>query len=319
MKKYKFIGIGVAALGMVLSIGGAVALYQKAASPATMGIGAGAHAGASSVADYTINGNTGDSAATPFYANAAGNNLVSGGGLSADYPQIKYEFALGADFDNNVAEQTYVMGKVSVSLTNLDSDYYNKVQVYASVTGYGDGTIGASSFGTPIINNVLIESGETNCSGSKVVSVASSGATHKLVVWVKFVVNEVNQLATANMLTINEKTDLFDLDVSWQDLDANYDACAYIIGTGNMWTPSDEYRMSIDPTKNAWIYRFDNLVGSPSWTECKGAKTNKKAGDGVEGLTISKYSYDPNFSLTNATTYSLLWNEPQENSQLYTE
>ena len=121
------------------------------------------------------------------------------------------------------------------------------------------------------------------------------------------------------MLTINEKTDLFDLDVSWQDLDANYDACAYIIGTGNMWTPSDEYRMSIDPTKNAWIYRFDNLVGSPSWTECKGAKTNKKAGDGVEGLTISKYSYDPNFSLTNATTYSLLWNEPQENSQLYTE
>lgn len=313
MKTNKLIGIGIATLGIVLSIGGAVALYQKVASPATMDIGAGAYAGSSSVANYKINNTTGASVATPFYANQAGDNNVSGAALSADYPQIKYEFNLGAAFANGVPNQTYVMGNLSISLTELNSAFYNKAQVYAYVDGYGEGNIGASSFGGALINNVVIANENTECAATRVISVASAGTTHKLVVWVKFgfEVESVytNFLAGMDLATLNEAGSLFNLSVSWDDIPDNYDACGYVIGTGNMWTPADNYRMAIDPTKTSWTYRYDGLTGSNSWTECKAVKTNKKAVENVQGLSIEEYASGDNFALTNGTTYSIYWDQ----------
>ena len=305
MKKIKIIGISVATLGILGSIGGAFALYTKAASNTGFGIGAGAYSGSSSTVDYKINGNGGASAVAPSYCLTNGTN--GGTGLNADYTQVKYEFALGADFANDLPAQTYVMGNLSVNFTGLNASFYNKVQVYASITGYEADTCGLSSFGSPLINDVTIVNGETQCSGSRVVSVASSGATHKLVVWVKF------NMEGVDTLTQNELTNLYTLSVTWTDVPADYNACAYIVGTGNMWTVDDEFRMAVDPTEETWTYRYDGLTGSPSWTGCKAVKTSTRGGE------ISKWSSGDDFALTNGTTYSLYWEEPTENSQVYTK
>ena len=304
MKRNKIIGISIATLGIIFSIGGAFALYEQGASETGFGIGAGAYSGSTSTVTYQINGNGGASNVVPHYCDEYG---VNGGlGIDANHPQVKYEFALGAEFANDLPAQTYVMGNLSVNFTGLNSTFYNKVQVYAAIEGYSADTCGMSSFGSAIINNVTIENNETVCSGSRVVSVASSGLTHKLVVWVKF------NLAGVDTLAQNELTNLYNLSVTWGDVPADYDACAYIVGTGNSWTVDDEFRMSVDPTKPVWTYRYDGLTGSQSWTACKAVKTSTRAGD------ISKWSAgENNFALENGTTYSLYWEEPTQDSQVY--
>ena len=246
----KLLGITVASLGMVFSIGGAIALYQTAADPASFGISAGTYAGSTSTVTYKINGSEGASTADPHYCDAEGQN--GGAGISAAYPQVKYEFTLGATFANDLPAQDFVMGQVTVALTNLDSDLYGKVTVYASVTGYTANKIGASSFGTALINDVVIANGETQCSGSRDISVAAAGV-QKLTVWVKF--------ANIDNYVLNEKTDLYDLNVTWGAVSGGFTP-AYVVGNGNQWTKVDEFAMAVNINADDYEWMYQGLPGT---------------------------------------------------------
>ena len=69
MKK-KLIGIGVASLGVILSVGGAIALYQKAASNVEFGISAGAYAGSTGTITYKINNQANASVVDPEFCDS---------------------------------------------------------------------------------------------------------------------------------------------------------------------------------------------------------------------------------------------------------
>lgn len=246
----KLIGITIASLGMVFSVGGAIALYQTAAEDASFGISAGTYAGSTSTVTYKINGNAGASAANPHYCDGEGNN--GGTAISPAYPQVKYEFTLGADFANDLPAQTYVMGQISVSLTNLDSSLYGKVTVWAGMQGYTEGKIGATSFTGAIINDVVIANAETECEGSTDISVAAAGV-QKLVVWVKF--------ANIDNYALDEKTDLYDLDVTWGAVSQGFKP-AYVVGNGNQWTQVDEFAMAVNVEATTYEWMYEGLPGT---------------------------------------------------------
>lgn len=281
MKK-KLIGISVATVGVLLSVGSAIALYQQAATNAGFNISAGAYAGSTGTITYTINEQAGESDVLPLYCDAEGE--PGGVGVSQDYPQLKYEFELGAEFSNDMEPQTLVMGQVSVALTNLKAALYGKVTVYASVTGYEEGKIGQTAFGGAIINDVTIVDAETVCAGSKDISVFALGG-QSLVVWVKF--------ANFDNYALDELDDLFDLDVSWGKVSEGFD-CAYVIGDGTQWHKDDKYAMAvhIQASNYTWVY-----YGLP------GTFGNMKVVCG------DVWCHDgDNHPLDPAKTYTVIWN-----------
>ena len=103
MKK-KLIGIAVASFGMILSVGSAIALYVKAADPASFGIGQGTYEGSEGAITYKINGNTTGTVA-PAYLKANGEN--GGAGLGGEYTQVKYEFALSATYSSTFPREQH--------------------------------------------------------------------------------------------------------------------------------------------------------------------------------------------------------------------
>ena len=252
MKK-KLIGISVATFGVVLSIGGAIALYQKAASDVEFGISAGAYAGAEGAITYKINGAAGASNVAPQYFNGEGDN-GEGLALGGDYTQIKYEFTLGAAFEDYDVDQTFVMGKVSVALTGLDADLYGKVTVWAGVQGYEENTIGESSFATPLISDVTIADAETVCAGARDISVAAAGV-QKLVVWVKFAMAELDLLA------LNEKANFYALNVTWGKVSDDYDL-AYIVGSATQWNRDEKYSMAVNANADSFEWMYEGLPQS---------------------------------------------------------
>ena len=56
MEKRKFLGITIASLGLVISLGTAVALYKTDAHEAGFGISQGTYQGADGLVTYKING-----------------------------------------------------------------------------------------------------------------------------------------------------------------------------------------------------------------------------------------------------------------------
>lgn len=252
MKK-KLIGISVAAFGVVLSVGSAIALYQKAASSIGFGISAGAYSEETGAITYKINGNAGSSNVAPQYYKSNGEDN-EGLALGGEYTQIKYEFTLGAAFEDYDVDQTFVMGKVNVALTDLDADLYGKVTVWAAVQGYTEDTIGASEFGSALINDVVIADAETVCAGARDISVAAAGV-QKLVVWVKFTMAELD------LLTLNEKTNLFALNVSWGKVSDDYDL-AYIVGGKTHWTKDEKYSMAVNANADSFEWMYEGLPQS---------------------------------------------------------
>lgn len=252
MKK-KLIGISVATVGVVLSIGSAIALYTKAANNTSFGISAGAYSESSGAITYKINGVGGSSTVAPQYYKATGVDN-EGTALGGEYVQIKYEFTLGATFEDYNVDQTFVMGKVDVALTNLDAALYGKVTVWAAVQGYTNDTIGASSFGSALINDVAIADAETVCAGARDISVAAAGV-QKLVVWVKFTMAELD------LLTLNEKGNLYTLDVHWGKVSDDYEL-AYIVGGGTQWHKDEKYAMAVNANANSFEWMYEGLQQS---------------------------------------------------------
>ena len=113
----KLIGIGVASLGALASIGGAFALYVQDADNASFGISAGAYAGSGGTLTYKINNNAGASEVTPNYLTSGG--IGGGHGLSAEYTQVEYTMALSATYNAGANVQDFVVGNLGISLTNI--------------------------------------------------------------------------------------------------------------------------------------------------------------------------------------------------------
>ena len=74
MKKNKIIGIAVASLGIVFSVGGAFALYTKSVGSVDFNIGAATHTSSTSTVTYKINGATSGNVA-PSYLKSNGKNV----------------------------------------------------------------------------------------------------------------------------------------------------------------------------------------------------------------------------------------------------
>ena len=252
MKK-KLIGIGVASLGILFSIGGAVALYTQAAQNIEIGISAGAYSESSGAITYKINDTEGASNVAPKYYKENGVDN-DGAGIGGEYTQVKYEFKLGADFEEYNVDQTFVMGKINVALTNVDAAIYGKVTVWAAIEGYTNDTIGASSFGGALIDNVTIADAETVCAGARDISVAAAGV-QKLVVWVKF------NLAEIDLLELNEKGNLYALNVTWGKVSDDYDL-AYIVGGGTQWQKDEKFAMAVNANANTFEWMYEGLQQS---------------------------------------------------------
>ena len=250
----KLIGIGIASLGVILSVGGAIALYTKAANNAQFNINGAAYAGSTKEVTYKINNTAGNAAAiAPTYCDGEGN--PGGVALSPAYPQVKYEFILGGDFEAGLPAQDFVMGNVSVALTNLNSTLYNKVTVYASVTGYAEGKIGASAFGTALVDNITIADAETACVGNRDISVAAAGV-QKLTVWVKVDFEHYN-----SMLFDELSGDLYDLDVAWGPVTPGFTP-AYVVSNHSNWVQDDEFAMAVNINADGYEWMYKGLPGS---------------------------------------------------------
>lgn len=284
MKTIKILGVSVAALGVAASVGGAIALYTKSADPVGFGIGAGTYSGKTGAVTYKVNGNTSGSVAPIYYSNTG-----SGTGLSSDYTQVKYEFALSADFAQDLNEQNYVMGNISLSISNIPAKYQGKLAIWAGIEGYHDDTYGKTAFASALMSeDYQITSEQASYSGNANISVKSSGG-QSLVVYMKYAVESFD------LLSMDEESLGYTLSVNWGE-PTNSDEIAYVVGTGNGWAVNEDFAMAIniEATEKEWTY--NNLVADDSWSKGKCR---------LKGSEV--WSIDPDATLESGKTYDVYW------------
>lgn len=260
----KLIGISVASLGILFSIGGAVALYTQAAEEASFGISAGAYAGSGGLVTYKINNTAGNSNVAPSYLTAGG---VGGGtGLSTTYTQVEYAIALSAEYTNGSNAQNFVVGNLGISLTNIPEAYRGKLAVWAQIDGYTDNTLGAATYKNIFMNSdfaITAEEGHQSFVANHDVTVSSAG-TQILHIYLKY------NLAGVDTLTQNEASLGYTLSVTWGE-PSNAFVPAYIKGDSNQWEEDDGYAMLPNINKasaEGWEWIYNNLPGTIGETKC---------------------------------------------------
>lgn len=291
----KVIGIGIASLGMLFSIGGAVALYTTAAEDAHFGISAGAYAGSGGSVTYKINDASGNSNVAPSYLTTGGEG--GGTGLSATYTQVEYSMALSAAYAGNNA-QDYVVGNLSISLTNIPEAYRGKLAVWAVIDGYT-----ASSLGEHYYKNVFMaedfaitaEEGHQSFAGAHDVAVSSAG-TQVLHIYLKY------NLAGIDTLTQNEAGLGYTLAVAWGQ-PSNSFVPAYVMADANQWTSDDGFSMAPNINKahaEGWEWVYNNLPGTVGHSKCLGPDHEHE-----NQLTIWSSGVDA--ELDAEKTYNVYW------------
>ncbi len=227
--KSKLIGIGVASLGALLSIGGAFALYQQDAQNVQFGISAGTYAGSTGTVTYKINNAGSNSVVAPQYLKTNGEN--GGTGLSATYTQVHYSMALGAEYTNGNA-QNYVVGNLAVSLTGIPEAYRGKLTVWANVSNYVANSLGANTYGHIFMeSDYAIDAEHQEFIANHDVAVSANG-TQVLDIYLKY------DLAGIDTLTQNEAGLGYTLSVTW-GAPSNAFNPAYVKGDANQWTADD--------------------------------------------------------------------------------
>lgn len=258
----KLIGLSVASLGALASIGGAFALYQQNAEPVSFGISAGTYAGSGGSVTYKINGAGGNSEVAPAYMTALGEN--GGTGLSATYTQVKYEMALSAAYAGNNA-QDFVVGNLGISLTNIPVEYQGKLAVWAVIDNYTDASLGEHYYKNVFMNEdfaINDQEGHASFVANHDVAVSSSG-TQVLRIYLKY------NLAEIDTLTKNEASLGYSLAVTWgQPVGFNP---AYVKCDGNQWTADDGYSMAPNINKahsEGWEWIYNNYPAAKGETKC---------------------------------------------------
>ena len=265
MKK-KLIGIGVASLGMILSIGGAIALYTRAAENTGFGISQGTYEGSEGAITYKINGNT-SGAVNPTYLTSEGEN--GGTGLGGNYTQVEYEFALSAEFSSSLIAQNFVVGNLTVEVTNIPEEYRGSLAIWACVDNYVDGSLGKVFYNHALMNEdfqVTSEEGHTSMLKSADIAVSSAG-TQKLHVYLKY------NLESFDIHAKDEASLGYTLNVAWGEASDAFNP-AYIVGVGTLWNEDDKFAMTpnINKEYNAegdWQWCFNNLPAEMGENKCK--------------------------------------------------
>lgn len=295
MKK-KLIGIAVASFGMILSVGSAIALYVKAADPASFGIGQGTYEGSDGAITYKINGNTSGTVA-PQYLKTDGTN--GGTGLGGEYTQVKYEFVLSANYSSTLIDQNFVVGSLSLSISDIPAKYQGKLAIWAGIEGYEDGSLGQHYYASSLMPGgvdfaINGEEGHDAFAVSSDVAVSTAG-TQKLCVYLKYTLGEYN------LVEEDEASLGYTLDVSWgAPALFNY---AYVKGNANQWTVDDKYAMN--PNINAdyenegdWEWIFNGLPGTMGEAKCFLPAV---------GENPDVWSGGENAALDEAETYDVIW------------
>ena len=301
MKK-KLIGIAVASLGMLLSVGGAIALYQQAADDANFGISAGTYAGSSGTVTYKINNQTGNSIAVPAeYVKEDNSN--GGTGLGGLYTQVRYEMVLGAAFADGANAQDYVVGNLSVSITNIPAAYQGKLAIWVDIDGYGEGTLGEHYYNHVFMNSdYAITAEAASFAEAHDVAVSASGA-QKLRIYLKYTFED------SDLYDLDEAGLGYTLSVAWAAPSQGF-VRAYVKGTGNLWQEDDGYSMAPNINKaynEGWEWVYNNLPGSFGEGKCF---IHREA---------DIWSASPNAQLDAEKSYNVYWNESAESAANFAE
>ena len=291
MKKNKIIGIGIASLGVVISMGSAVALYTRAASSTGFNIGAGTYSGSTGTVTYKVNNNISGSVA-PQYWNDTGSDKT-GTGLGGDFNQIVYEFTLSATYANDINAQSVTLGNVAVSVTNIPAAYQGKLAIWIDVDGYTDNTIGKTTYEHVFMNSDYnITDQAASYSDNKDIAVKSSGV-QKVRVFLKFA-----ESAYSNLYSADEASLGYSLSLTWGRVSNGFTG-AFVVGSGNLWTEDDEFAMVPDIDNGTWRWRYDNLPGTLGQAKCKSG---------------AKWSMGDNAVLNSSYRYNVLWSGNNENA-----
>ena len=296
MKK-KLIGISVATFGVLLSIGGAIALYQQAAEEAGFGISAGTYAGSSGSVTYKINNQTGNAVVVPAaYLKADGSN--GGDALGNGYTQVFYEMALGASFADGANAQDYVVGNLSVSVTNIPAAYQNKLAIWVVIDDYAGSSLGEHYYKNAFMaTDYLITAEAQSFTGAHDIAVSAAG-TQKLRIYLKYTFEE------SDLYALDEAGLGYTLSVAWTQ-PSNEFVRAYVKGTGNLWQEDDGYSMAPNinkPYAEGWEWVYNNLPGSFKEGKCFIHREN------------DVWSADPNAQLDAGKSYNVYWNESSESA-----
>ena len=293
----KVIGIGVASLGILFSIGGAFALYQQAATDTGFGISQGAYAGSSGSVTYKINGTSGASALAPTY--------LGGTGLNATYTQVEYSVNLSAVYAGGNA-QNFVVGNLGISLTNIPEVYRGKLAVWAQIDGYTDDTLGAEHYKNIFMNSdYAITAENQQFVANHDVAVAAAG-TQTLHIYLKYNLAELDTLAQ------DEAGLGYTLAVTWAQPSAEFEP-AYIEGIGNAWTADDGYSMAPNINKasaEGWQWIYNNLPGTMDQAKCIGYNNAHE---------LSVWSNGENAELDPAKSYDVYWDGNGEHAASFDE
>ena len=305
MKK-KIIGISVATFGVLLSIGGAIALYQQAAEDAGFGISAGTYAGSSGSVAYKINNQSGASNVAPSYLKTDGTN--GGTALGNGYTQVYYEMALGAAFADGANAQDYVVGNLSVSVTNIPATYRGKLAIWACIDDYVAGSLGEHYYKNALMaEDFAISDAEGHDAFSAAADVAVSAAgTQKLHIYLKYT------FADSELYGLDEAGLGYTLSVAWTEASNNFGR-AYVKGTGNLWQEDDGYSMAPNINKahaEGWEWVYNNLPGSFNEAKCF-----------IPGATEEQaiWSAGDNAQLDGAKSYNVYWNGTAEGAANFSE
>lgn len=265
MKKKQIIGIAIASLGAALCVSSAAALYVTGAVNVQFGIGQGEFVGSAGVVTYKINDAV-DGTIAPQYWNSDGSDKT-GEGLSATYTQVVYEGVLSANFANGVNPQDFVLGDLSVSVSNIPEAYRGHLGIWVDVDGYVADSLGKATYEHVFMNSDYQITDEVHSyTDSKTIAVSSSGV-QKVRVMLKYNLEAYDQLAK------NEETLGYTVSIQWGAPSVEFEA-AYVVGNGNQWTMDDEYMMAPNINKanaEGWEWVYNNLPGSMLSAKCEKA------------------------------------------------
>jgi len=301
MKKMnkKLVGCLVALGGVALSVGATFALYTKGADDVKFSIGAYKFTASSGTVNYKIG------AVTTKYVNSSGTEGTDLSAPNPDYPIVDMTFPLGAEYAQDVPEQLYIPGNVSVKAKKASALSSVEVKITANVEGYADSSYWATFTDTngyhlgDITDSkpIALETSETEI-GSK--NVAATVVTNPTTATSQYLHVQVDfsGLSASNFLDLAETADAYSVSVSWGDVSSDYEA-AYVTGDGNGWTHGvDEYRMVPDITASTWRWMYSNLT---DFSQLK--VTTKKGGN------TSWYgdTSGGNVTVDSAKTYTVYW------------
>ena len=295
MKK-KLIGISVATIGVLLSVGSAIALYTKAATDTSIGISQGTYEGSEGLITYKINGNTNGTVA-PQYLKTDGTN--GGAGLGGEYTQVKYEFELSAEYSSSLIEQNFVVGNLAVVVNSIPEAYRGKLSIWAGIEGYEAGSLGEHYYASSLMPGgvdfaINTEPGHQDYGIDTDVAVSTVG-TQKLCVYLKYNLDDLD------LMDLDEASLGYSLSVTW-GAPTTFEY-AYVKGVGNLWTVDEKYAMN--PNINAtyenegdWEWIYNALPGTMGEAKCflPGVNENPDVWSGGENAVLDE-----------AETYDVIW------------